>query len=285
MNARISHTAVCILLSPLLFNGCSQVAPSPSAPASASTEAFASAQKSGGRATSVKTGDAPYFDRPVTAADLEGRSLRELSIMRNVIFARAGNPFRKKWLREYFTQQPWYRPLKRMDDAKLTPLDRKNAAFIAEYEAKIPRETLEERKGDILTKAAAERTPEDRIELQLLAQALGEPTNESGVEKSPLDTPEMLDALLTVEQLGNYSRRDLRLLRNMVYARRGRTFKSPALQEYFDRMAWYAPDQAYSDARLTDLDRRNVKIIASVEQELGGALTDREMDQEWFGGA
>src|SRR5437762_3233786 len=61
-----------------------------------------------------------YYERLITAADLEGRSLRELSLMRNTIYARAGNPFRKKWLRDYFTSQPWYHPATRTDPSKLT---------------------------------------------------------------------------------------------------------------------------------------------------------------------
>ncbi|HUS30069.1 MAG TPA: YARHG domain-containing protein, partial [Kofleriaceae bacterium] len=44
-----------------------------------------------------------YYDRPLAPADLDGRSLRDLTLMRNVVYARAGHPFRKAWLREYFT--------------------------------------------------------------------------------------------------------------------------------------------------------------------------------------
>ena len=47
----------------------------------------------------------------VRVADLEGRTLRELALMRNTIYARAGHPFRKKWLHDYFSAQPWYKPL------------------------------------------------------------------------------------------------------------------------------------------------------------------------------
>src|SRR5690242_1112822 len=32
-----------------------------------------------------------YYERALTAADLDGRTLRELSLMRNTIFARVGN--------------------------------------------------------------------------------------------------------------------------------------------------------------------------------------------------
>lgn len=226
-----------------------------------------------------------YFNREITKADLEGRTLRELNLIRNTIFARAGNPFRKKWLREYFTAQPWYRPAAKTDDSKLTAIDRRNAEFVATFEAQIPREELERRRQAITDKPKASRTAEDLVELQLLARSLGQSSNEEGVEKTPLDTPEMLDKTLTVEQLSNFSRRDLRLLRNMVYARRGRVFKSPVLQEFFLRTEWYTPDEGYKESKLTAVDRRNIKIIAGVEQELGGAVSDKEMGAEWFGAA
>ena len=35
-----------------------------------------------------------YYERALTDEDLAGRTLRELSLMRNWIYARAGNPFR-----------------------------------------------------------------------------------------------------------------------------------------------------------------------------------------------
>src|SRR5437773_10874911 len=67
-----------------------------------------------------------YYDREIRQEDLRGRTLRELTLMRNTIYARAGNPFRKKWLNDYFSAQPWYHPLPKMDETRLTTLDRKN---------------------------------------------------------------------------------------------------------------------------------------------------------------
>src|SRR5258706_13668858 len=83
-----------------------------------------------------------YYDREITAADLDGRTLRELSIMRNWPFAKAGQPFRKKWLSDYFSQQPWYQPVAITEVKKLSSLDAKNAAFIAKYETALSRDEL-----------------------------------------------------------------------------------------------------------------------------------------------
>ena len=73
-----------------------------------------------------------YFDRPVTGADLEGRSADELRLMRNTIFARAGRTFTDPTLRDYFAHQPWYRPVDA--PAKLGALDQKNLEGIKLWE-------------------------------------------------------------------------------------------------------------------------------------------------------
>lgn len=232
------------------------------------------------------TGARPlYYDREITRADLEGRTLRELSLLRNTIFARAGNPFRKQWLHDYFSAQPWYRPAARMDESKLSDLDRKNAAFIADYEAKLPRAELIRRREHLAAKNPAALGAEDKIELMLLARQLGE-ASEIVAASDPLTEPKLLDKLITLEQLSDYSRRDLKLLRNTIYARRGRPFKSGSLKDYFGRMAWYKADAGYTDARLNEIDRKNIKIILSLEDELGGPLSESESRREdWFGSA
>ncbi len=44
----------------------------------------------------------------LTVKDLEGKTPRELEIMRNEIYARKGYIFRRKDLADYFGKQPWY---------------------------------------------------------------------------------------------------------------------------------------------------------------------------------
>jgi hypothetical protein len=96
-----------------------------------------------------------------------------------------------------------------------------------------------------------------------------------------------LDKQITVDALKDFSRRDLRLLRNLIYARRGRPFKSDLIRAYFEAVDWYKADPKYTDVRLTDLDKRNINVILSVENELGGPLTDWEHKKEdgWFSNA
>lgn len=225
-----------------------------------------------------------YYTRPITQDDLDFRSLRELTLMRNTIFARAGNPFRKKWLADYFAAQPWYRPLAATDESKLTALDKQNAEIIAKYDLSLSRDQLQNMLRQVMSSIRLEGpTPEDKIELRLLSARLGKwvgPNDTPEDQRSPLEDPTVLDKQLTVEQLKDLSRRDLRLLRNTIYARRGRQFRSDLLRAYFESTDWYKGDSAYSDARLTAVDNRNIKLIRSVEDQLGGPLTDFEHKNE-----
>lgn len=242
------------------------------------------------------TPDIPYYyTREITNADLDGQSLKSLSLMRNTIYARAGNPFRKRWLHDYFATQPWYVPAVQMDMGKLSALDLKNAEIITIYETNLSKATLIQRRDAAV--AAAKAGKGDDVEIVLLARALGENAWDYGIEGmeetnqemevTPFDAPRMLDQLLTVDALKDLSRRDLRILRNMIYARYGRSFKSELLQSYFDRMNWYKVNPAYNDGLLTDIDKRNAQIILSVENSLGGPLSDdaHKAEEGWFTGA
>jgi hypothetical protein len=226
-----------------------------------------------------------YYTRQVAPSDLVFRSLVELTLMRNTIYARAGNSFRKKWLADYFTSQPWYHPLPEMDASKLTSLDRKNAEIIATYDASLTRDQLERMLRVVMSSAANDQQPrlQDNIEIRLLSARLGKWVGSKDTpqeDRSPLEDPSILDKQLTLQQLNDLSRRDLRLLRNIIYARRGRPFRSPLLNTYFSATDWYKVDPSYTEARLTQVDSRNIKLIRSLEDQLGGPLTDSEHQRE-----
>lgn len=232
-----------------------------------------------------------YYERVLTPADLEGRTLRELTLMRNTIYARAGNVFRKHWLHEHFSEQGWYKPTG-LDESKLSAVDRENAELITKHETALPREELERKRkalADRLDKDGGALSDGETLELILLSRALGVPNDAVGdeLERSPLDDPRLLDEPVTLAQLSDLSRRDLRILRNTIYARRGRAFKSELLQQHFGRMDWYKPDPTYTDARLTPQDKRNVKVVQSVEASVGGPINDQEQEtaEEYFEGA
>lgn len=231
--------------------------------------------------------DAFYMGRELTEADVQGKTLREISLMRNTIFARAGNPFRKDWLNAYFRAQPWYRPAKTWDRTKVNSQDWQNARRLARYEAGMTPAVLKTRVAAVKARiAAGKASPEDAIEIRLLSARLGKWQADTAPppNRSPLEDPDLLDRQITKTQLDNMSRRELRLLRNMIYARRGYSFKSILLQDYFFNTVWYEEDPKFTSAALTPRDWRNIKMIKSVENTLGGPLKDSKhmQEAEWF---
>ncbi len=263
---------------------------------------------------------------------LEKKSLRELSIARNTIYARYGwDGYRKPWLREYFHAQPWFKPNPKFSYKQLSDFDRKNAHFIGVREQSLGSTELYHMRDDIYAhygriwddlpewtlkngkvvracdrpddidpsagyndedqpsrqceylqtkwyKPNKHYSPDqisatDKIELGLIARAMGEfALDEQARGKSEAS----LDRLLTLTELRQLSLRDLRLLRNTIYARRGRPFKSEVIRDHFKGMDWYKARADYNDKLLSANDVRNIGLIKTVENELGGPLTDED---------
>lgn len=86
----------------------------------------------------------PYLDvYPVnwelSSFELSGFTPQQLRLMRNAIYARHGRPFHDDDLREFFSQQSWYRAdpswhTPQDDDWRVTGLDRKNAEILLRRE-------------------------------------------------------------------------------------------------------------------------------------------------------
>ena len=251
-------------------------------------------------ADAVPEGELPeyYQTTPYTADELKAMSVTELQLRRNTIFARAGQPFRKKWLDTYFRSQDWYKPLTTVaDDSKLSAVDRQNAALIAAVESGLTQEQLRDRKRRVGNYDSVPKSWHIEIgdqqsrEVALLSAALGEWEGDPAVPMSmrtPLQDPSVLDSPITEAQLADLSRRDLRLVRNTIFARHGRAFKSEMLQQYFAQKVWYTVEPGYTDATLTDVDRANIATIVKVEESLGGMMTEAQQatfEAEFFGGA
>jgi hypothetical protein len=219
-------------------------------------------------AAAPKPVDTYDYEQPLEKADYEGRSLRELTLMRNFPYAQAGNPFRRKWLDAYFRSKPWYKRLDMMDLSLLVGAMRENAEKVGAYEALLTKDELIARRDAV--RAKKELTADDKLELRLLSVRLGgwAGTGAEPSDLNPLESPARLDKLLKLKDLDDLSPRDLKLLRNMVFARRGRPFKTPLVQGFFNTVAWYKSDPEYTDARLTEIDKKNVQLIASLEQRL-----------------
>lgn len=77
--------------------------------------------------------------------------------------------------------------------------------------------------------------------------------------------PEWLTRNLNEGELKDKPVKDLRLMRNTIYARHGRQFQDPELQRHFAGQPWYRPDPNYTETMLTDVDRHNIGLIQKAE--------------------
>ncbi len=78
----------------------------------------------------------------------------------------------------------------------------------------------------------------------------------------PTDT-----VLLTKEQLNGLSKDQLALIRNEIYARKGHIFTAGKYTSYFMQKSWYNPSQSITWRDLTDIERKNVKLLTECENE------------------
>ena len=74
-----------------------------------------------------------------------------------------------------------------------------------------------------------------------------------------------LDSKLIDADIKDLDKGQLRLMRNAVYARHGRTFKSVDLQSLWECYTWYKKNPNYSDSLLTDIDKYNIELIQKYE--------------------
>lgn len=76
----------------------------------------------------------------------------------------------------------------------------------------------------------------------------------------------MANESITLEMVEGLFVEDLKVLRNEIYARRGRIFKDAQLQKYFIAQAWYQPNPDFKDEQLSEIEAKNLSIIREAEQ-------------------
>lgn len=64
----------------------------------------------------------------------------------------------------------------------------------------------------------------------------------------------------------------LRLLKNTIYAQYGRAFSDPYLQAYFTSQWWYLVNPQYTDALLTEDDRKALALIEHQQSKITAGL-------------
>jgi YARHG domain len=112
----------------------------------------------------------------------------------------------------------------------------------------------------------------ERKNLQVIAAAQ---KKQRKVALAPGDMELFENKLVSEQMLRGLSLYELRLLRNEVYARHGRSFRSTWLSQYFFSQPWYASDDNFKDEQLSGSDKQNVETIVKYENRLHEELSTK----------
>ena len=214
------------------------------------------------------------------------------------------------WLQQYFEDRYWYRPNAKYDSKKLTAIERKNLEMLSTAQKKQRKVALLPGDMELFeNKAITEQMLHGLSlhELRLLRNEVyarhGRMFRAEWLQQyfftQPWYTPdenfkdESLSGndKLNVETIAKVENRihqelstkpvtralleglfieDASQMRHEIYARHGKIFKEPWLQKYFSSFDWYKPDPSFTDAMLSEVEKRNIGILAVYEK---GAVT------------
>ena len=89
-------------------------------------------------------------------------------------------------------------------------------------------------------------------------------------DKEEYDIGHIIEVSAIADKVSYRMQRDfIKVLRNEIYARHGRTFKSKDLKWIFDACAWYKPNPKYSDGMLNDTEKKNLEFLVDYEKKMG----------------
>ncbi|MEW6126189.1 MAG: YARHG domain-containing protein [Acidobacteriota bacterium] len=123
----------------------------------------------------------------------------------------------------------------------------------------------------------------ERRNMALIAAATKEQRN---LKLSPGDMAYFQNQALTEDLLKGLSLYELRILRNEIYARRGRQFRTFWIADYFYSQDWYKPMDDFGEPELSAIEKQNIATIVAYEnrihQELGNKVITRDLLEGMF---
>jgi hypothetical protein len=114
----------------------------------------------------------------------------------------------------------------------------------------------------------------ERRNIETIAEAQKKQRN---VAVSPGDMLIFQETPLTEELLHGLSLNELRLLRNEIFARRGRKFGAEWLQRYFEAQDWYEASRSERRKALSETEKKNAEIIQRYENKLREELSTKSI--------
>jgi hypothetical protein len=97
------------------------------------------------------------------------------------------------------------------------------------------------------------------------------------VALAPGDMELFENKLISEAMLRGLSLHELRLLRNEIYARHGRIFKTIWIQQYFGGQPWYDPKEDFKDEEISGSDKTNIETIVAYENKLHNSISNKPL--------
>ena len=180
--------------------------------------------------------------RKLTAEDLSQlKNPQDFGIARNEIYARHGREFSTPFYKDYFSQQPWYKPdSANYKDSDLSTTEERNIGFL------------------------------HIAELDKNLNGQRDNFRENSQAKDDLNgsvIPDSSHKALDIDEVDRLSPGDLRTAVNEIFARNGRPFQDEGWKNYFSQFDWYQPRTDFQDSDLSWMEQRNIEVLHLAEQD------------------
>jgi hypothetical protein len=220
------------------------------------------------------------------------------------------------WLQKYFDERYWYVPSDKYDAKKLTPIEVKNIEILSGAQKKqrnvallpgdmeyFENRTISEQmlrglslhelrllRNEIYARHGRQFRAE-WLQQYFFSQPWYTPDENfkdeelSGNDKTNVETivayenrihQELSTKPISRTLLEGLFLEDAKQMRDEIYARHGKVFKEPWLQKYFSSFDWYKADANFTDAALTEVEKKNIATIAAYEKRAVTAMSTIE---------
>jgi len=217
------------------------------------------------------------------------------------------------WLQNYFDERYWYKPSDNFKPQQLSAIEQKNLLTIAEAQKRTRKVALAPGDMELFENRALSEPMLKGLglyELRLLRNEIyarhgrqfqavwlsqyfySQPwyvpdDNFKDEELSGFDKQNVLTIVAYENKIHDELSRkviprslleglfveDAAKMRQEIYARHGKVFKEPWFQTYFETFAWYKANSSFTDAQLSEVEKRNIATIAAYEKKAVSAMS------------
>jgi hypothetical protein len=274
-----------------------------------------------------------FAKKVVRPEDLPRVPLKELKLMRGLVFGRHGRIFVEPEIQDYLNTRKWYQPDDKFNNAMLNNMERRNLDLIREAEARkhsrVEPGDLRFYRDQLITRemlgkpslaelhimqTEIEAIHGKRFDEEPSLQAYFEerywyapaakydPGRLSEIERknmatlaefqktarnlkiAPGDMISFQNRLISEDLFKGLSLHELRLIRNEIYARRGRQFKTFWIQNYFYGQSWYQPLDDFKEPELSEIEKKNIATIVAYENRIHEELSTKAVTNDLLEG-